>query len=388
MYILSVCDIPSVMEVLRIVNMVITIIRIIVPIILIVSAMIELVHAVTNAELNKITKTMVNKVIAAILIFLIPSFVSLIADIAGNNGEYKNCLGNITKEDISQAHIEYLNNLIKKAEESLDKTDYNNALVYLNNIKDEETRNEFYEKLQLIKEKIDGSNGSKDDSPTTGYPNKTYGKCDFVEKNAGGMRYGLCVPSEYKNESIPMIVWLHGSGEVGGSFSTLKGSGLLNVVRDWGSTGLKDIPAIIIAPQLGSGNWSNQNAINGVKAIMDDVMSQYNINKKKVSLIGHSLGGSGVYYIAASNQSYFTSLVMLSGYVNSPSSDSFEYFKNIPMRGYSENGTSTRQFLKSIGKENEARTLNCSHGQVPKVALTLDENQDGISDLIYWMFSN
>ena len=50
-------------------------------------------------------------------------------------------------------------------------------------------------------------------------------------------------------------------------------------------------------------------------------MSDYNINRKNVALIGHSLGGSGVYYVAAANQSYFSSITMLSGYVSSPSSN-------------------------------------------------------------------
>ena len=390
--ILNICDMPNVMEVLRIVNIVIKIIRIVVPIILMVSAMFDLVRAVTNAELNKMSKTMVSKVIAAILVFLIPTFVSVIALIAGNNGEYKHCLEPISLDQIKIAYTEFENDLVEKAEETFDINDYSNAMVYLMNVKDPEKRKEFEERLKVVKEQIDIINQQKfNPGGGSGYPSQTYGKCDFVQKSAGGMTYGLCVPEQYTNQSIPMIVWLHGSGEVGASFNALKGSGLLQVVRTWDQTGLQDIPAIIVAPQLKNGTWSYGYAQTGVKAIMDEVMSQYNINKNNVSLIGHSLGGSGVYQIASAHQSYFTSIVMLSGYVSSPSSSTMEYFKNIPMRGYSEGGSAwsnTSSFFRAIGKSDQVRKMNCGHGQVPRQAMILDENNDKISDLVYWMLSN
>ncbi len=153
--ILSICDLPDVLKVMRIVKIVITIIRILVPIILIVSVMIDFVRAVTNAELNKITKPMINKVIAAILIFLIPTFVKLIANIAGNNGEYEKCLGNITSETIEAAYDEKAEELVKRAEETLDKNDYNNALSYLSNVKEEDKKVQFIERLEAVKDKID-----------------------------------------------------------------------------------------------------------------------------------------------------------------------------------------------------------------------------------------
>ncbi len=102
--ILSICDLPDVVKVMKIVKIVITIIRIVVPILLIVSVMIDLVKAVTNAELNKITKPMVNKVIAAILVFLIPTFVRLIANIVGVSTEYEKCLGDLTVETTNLAY--------------------------------------------------------------------------------------------------------------------------------------------------------------------------------------------------------------------------------------------------------------------------------------------
>ncbi len=102
--ILSICDLPDVVKVMGIVKIVITIIRIAVPILLMVSVMIDFVRAILDAELNKITKVMVNKVIAAVLVFLIPTFVRLIANIVGVSTEYEKCLGDLTVETTELAY--------------------------------------------------------------------------------------------------------------------------------------------------------------------------------------------------------------------------------------------------------------------------------------------
>ncbi len=153
--ILNICDAPETLGVLRIIQIVITIIKVVVPILLIVSAMIELVRAVTNSELNKISKPIVNKIIAAVLIFLIPTFVKIIANIAGNNGEYENCLGNITVETIKSAYNNRAEELVSKAEETNSITDYNNAMAYLINIKDTNAKNKYLERLKAVKDKIE-----------------------------------------------------------------------------------------------------------------------------------------------------------------------------------------------------------------------------------------
>ncbi len=163
--ILSVCDLPEVLKVMRIINIVITIIKIVVPILLMVSAMIDLVRAVTNSELNKITKPMVAKVVAAVLIFLIPTFVGVIADIAGNDGEYEKCLGDITRETIRVAYANQEETLVAKAEETLNESDYNNALYYLNNITPESAREEFKSRLDTVKAKIEEAKKPKVEEP-------------------------------------------------------------------------------------------------------------------------------------------------------------------------------------------------------------------------------
>ena len=146
--ILSICDLPDVLAVMRIVKIVITIIKVVVPILLIISAMIDFARAVSDAELNKITKPMVNKVIAAVLVFLIPTFVKLIAQITLNDSEYEACLGDITIDTITTAQTNQIEVIIKKAEDNPTESNYNQALQYLSQIEDESKRKEFESRLE------------------------------------------------------------------------------------------------------------------------------------------------------------------------------------------------------------------------------------------------
>jgi hypothetical protein len=154
--ILDICNIPELLKVIRIINIVITIIKIVVPIILIISAMIELTKAVSNSELNKVSKSIINKVLAAVLVFLIPTFVNIIVSFVDpNNNSYLSCLSSATQERIQQLYNENMNNYISEAKEKLNRPSYQVAYSYLKNIKDESIRENYLKELETIKKEIE-----------------------------------------------------------------------------------------------------------------------------------------------------------------------------------------------------------------------------------------
>lgn len=167
MNILSICDNPDVLQVMRIVNIVITIIKIAVPILLIIFIMIELISAITDEEkLKKVTTGAVKKFIAAVLIFLIPTLVQAIVVVTlGNENAadgYKNCLKNLTLEQINQIYEQNAIDAITKAESTLDYNDYSNAVILVHKIKDTEKKSDYLRRLDTLKSKInkDSSGGS------------------------------------------------------------------------------------------------------------------------------------------------------------------------------------------------------------------------------------
>ena len=142
--ILSICDEPNILKVLRIINLFVSIIKVVVPIILVLSLMIKFASAVTkndNDILTSVKKTVVPSVVAAVLIFLIPTFINIIVAISFPNGEFNSCLSIKTLEQLDEAYEKKMEKYIDIVKESLKINDYNYAVNYLENINNEEKKN-------------------------------------------------------------------------------------------------------------------------------------------------------------------------------------------------------------------------------------------------------
>ncbi len=153
--ILSICDVPAVLKVLKILKIVITIIKIAVPILLIIAAMLDLVKAVTNSELNKMSKPIINKVIAAVLVFLIPTFVNTILTITMTENEYQKCFNNATDERIREINIQTMDKLIEKAKEDESTSSIGDAKGYLVNIKDQDLIEKYQKEIEELEKKLE-----------------------------------------------------------------------------------------------------------------------------------------------------------------------------------------------------------------------------------------
>ena len=163
MMILHICDLPDVLSVFRILNIVITIIKIVVPIILIVSLSINYLNAVKSNDydaLAKANKQLVPKIIAVVLIFYIPIFVDIIAGISYfDDGNYKKCLDNANKEYISSLIDTEARMALNVVKESSSSSDYYDALAKINKIKDAELRSSMMKELEALKPNIKNNSG-------------------------------------------------------------------------------------------------------------------------------------------------------------------------------------------------------------------------------------
>lgn len=89
-----ICQIDSFAKIIKIISLLINIIRIAVPIILIIATMLKLLSAVSGGAdaFEKVKKVIITNVIAAVLIFLIPTFVNIITRLTGTYDTYQVCL--------------------------------------------------------------------------------------------------------------------------------------------------------------------------------------------------------------------------------------------------------------------------------------------------------
>ena len=189
------------------------------------------------------------------------------------------------------------------------------------------------------------------------------------------MRYGLYTPSnadEY--ESIPLVVWLHGSVETGSSERGFYNSGLPNVLNNWKLEGFN---AYVLCPHLMSGDWSNTNTVSKLTALLDFFIAEYNIDTNNIVVVGHSWGGRGALYMAYHMSGYFSKAVALSPY--HPGFDlSLISIPTISYVGTSDDSGSksfvNNKLKPAIGDEN-CFVIPAGHGGVPSAAFNDDTGE-------------
>jgi predicted peptidase len=122
--------------------------------------------------------------------------------------------------------------------------------------------------------------------------------------SAGKHKYSLFLPKNYdvKNR-YPTIVFLHGAFEGGDDGIKCRTVGLgPAIVKRNG-----DFPFIVVFPQ--DGNWDND---DGDKIMMDainDVETNYSVDKDRIILTGMSTGGKGTWIYGAKHPDVFSCLV-------------------------------------------------------------------------------
>jgi predicted peptidase len=123
----------------------------------------------------------------------------------------------------------------------------------------------------------------------------------------GDRRYTIAVPDGYTGEQpVPLVLALHFAGQVTPYF----GRRLLTVLVE---PGLRDLGAIIVAPDCNHGSWTDPRSEQDVLDLLDHVQDAYNIDPAKVLLTGYSLGGIGTWHLAAGHQDRFTAALVMSG---------------------------------------------------------------------------
>ncbi len=156
--ILGICESPNVLEIMNIVVTIIKVIMAVVPTILLFSLIFKAVQAVTKGNddaLAALKKKAVPNIVAAVLIILVPTLVSIIMTISFPDSEYNKCIKDISPTKIQQVYTDKAESLVKKAEETLNIGDYTNAMNYMPNVKDENKRASYEERLAAVKELID-----------------------------------------------------------------------------------------------------------------------------------------------------------------------------------------------------------------------------------------
>jgi predicted peptidase len=147
----------------------------------------------------------------------------------------------------------------------------------------------------------------------TGFLNRT------VTLAHRGYRYQVYVPRSYTAlESWPLILFLHGAGERGEDGLRQTQIGLAAAIR----CHVERFPAIVVFPQaLTDASWNTAEMSGLAIAAMQQTMRDFRVDPRRVYLTGLSMGGTGVWSIAARHPGLFAALAPICGALHFPAAE-------------------------------------------------------------------
>lgn len=153
--------------------------------------------------------------------------------------------------------------------------------------------------------------------PETGFLNRQ------ITVDGTDYDYQVYIPQDYQpTEEWPVILFLHGTDEVGDAGLRQTQAGLGSAIRNnperW--------PTIAIFPQLPVEADLIWRDVTGQMAMdaLDATMEEFNVDDSRVYLTGISLGGEGTWYLGHKHPERFAALVPIAGYVEAM--DGFDSF--------------------------------------------------------------
>ena len=132
----------------------------------------------------------------------------------------------------------------------------------------------------------------------------------------GGHRYAyqVFVPTAALPRPLPVVLFLHGSGERGSDGDKQTHAGLGPYVRAHAA----DFPALVVFPQSPEGtSWEGDVATMAL-ATLDAATAEFNGDPRRTSLTGMSRGGYGTWSLALRAPERFAALVPVCGGITPP----------------------------------------------------------------------
>ncbi len=147
-------------------------------------------------------------------------------------------------------------------------------------------------------------NPKADDATRPGFHLRT------IKTPAGERKYTVYVPPDYDgSKPVPAVLFLHGSGERGddGIQGGQIGLGAAILAHP------ERFPAIAVLPQASKTWAADSDDAKAALAALDDVLSAYKVDRRRVALTGLSMGGAGTWSIAAAHPEMFSAIVPICG---------------------------------------------------------------------------
>jgi predicted peptidase len=120
------------------------------------------------------------------------------------------------------------------------------------------------------------------------------------------MDYLLYLPKNYdKQESWPLVLFLHGAGERGDDLELVKVHGPPKLIAEG-----KDFPFIVVSPQCPKERWWEPIELT---ALLDQIVKTHKVDEDRICVTGLSMGGFGSWRLAAYTPHRFAAIAPICG---------------------------------------------------------------------------
>ena len=137
-----------------------------------------------------------------------------------------------------------------------------------------------------------------------------------MEGSFEGLGYLLYTP-ENESENLPLLVYLHGGHGKGSDLSVLLDTdGFPKYLAD-GELGT--IPAYVLVPQLPASEKGWLSVSDAVMALIRSICEEKTIDRSRIALTGHSMGGTGTWDLALAYPDVFSRIAPMSGSIKTTS---------------------------------------------------------------------
>ncbi|MFV1996068.1 MAG: prolyl oligopeptidase family serine peptidase, partial [Verrucomicrobiales bacterium] len=120
--------------------------------------------------------------------------------------------------------------------------------------------------------------------------------------------YLLYLPRDYQakaDESWPLLVFLHGSGERGDDLEKVKIHGPPMLIEAG-----KEFPFIVVSPQCPPDQWWDPEAVMG---LIEEIEADHRVDPKRIYLTGLSMGGFGTWDLVGRHPEKFAAAAPICG---------------------------------------------------------------------------
>lgn len=139
--------------------------------------------------------------------------------------------------------------------------------------------------------------------------------------------YLLFLPRGYNEapaKEWPLILFLHGAGERGDDLERVKKHGIPKIVES-----RPEFPFVAVSPQCPEASWWPLQ-FEALTALLDEIVSAYSVDTRRIYLTGLSMGGFGAWHLAVAHPDRFSAVAPICGGFNG-SPRAVSILKDVPV---------------------------------------------------------